>query len=550
NDPYELLSAIEHQGHRGDVRTLALSSDDTVIMSGSNSGIKLWNAKTRECIRSMPSGYALCSAFIPGNKHAIIGTKAGHLELFDLTTSEMMESIEAHTGALWSLQIRPDKKGMVTGGADKDVKFWDFQLVEEDVEGKVGITVRKLTLVHMRTLRMSDDVLSVRYSPDQRLIAVALLDSTVKVFYHDTLKFFLSLYGHKLPVLAMDISSDSTIIATASADKTVKVWGLDFGDCHKSFVAHGESVMGCQFVWGTHYLWSVSKDGSVKEWDCDKFEQIQKHEGHRGEVWALAVGRFGGKIVTGSHDRSIRVLEKTDEQLFLEEERERELEELYENVNDDQRYNRAIGSLVPTDDGTLPVEEDGVGAPGKTTKETLKAGEKLMEALDVYAEEKEKEEEYRKAVKANPSNPPPPPPRSPYIIATGESDMPADRYVLRTFERIRQADLEEALLVMPMSKLPLLVDVLSCWVAKSWNSPLCSRILSYYANTHFNQVTAMSSLRLPLEKIKNQLRTNLEVQKTIIGFNLAAIRFALRDLEDAGVKRKPSGKPRKRLIFL
>lgn len=50
----------------------------------------------------------------------------------------------------------------------------------------------------MRTLKMSDEILCVRYSPDQNLIAVSLLDSTVKVFYHDTLKFFLSLYGHKV----------------------------------------------------------------------------------------------------------------------------------------------------------------------------------------------------------------------------------------------------------------------------------------------------------------------------------------------------------------
>jgi hypothetical protein len=45
---------------------------------------------------------------------------------------------------------------------------------------------------------MTDEVLSVRYSPNGKLLAVSLLDSTVKVFYQDTLKFFLSLYGHKV----------------------------------------------------------------------------------------------------------------------------------------------------------------------------------------------------------------------------------------------------------------------------------------------------------------------------------------------------------------
>lgn len=60
------------------------------------------------------------------------------------------------------------------------------------------IKTTQLSLVHVRTLKMTDDVLAVRYSPDGRFLAVALLDSTVKIFFQDTLKFFLSLYGHKV----------------------------------------------------------------------------------------------------------------------------------------------------------------------------------------------------------------------------------------------------------------------------------------------------------------------------------------------------------------
>ena len=64
-----------------------------------------------------------------------------------------------------------------------------------------------------------------------------------QVFFLDSLKFFLSLYGHKLPVLAMDVSSDSSLLVSGSADKNLKIWGLDFGDCHRSLFAHGDSIM-------------------------------------------------------------------------------------------------------------------------------------------------------------------------------------------------------------------------------------------------------------------------------------------------------------------
>ena len=68
---------------------------------------------------------------------------------------------------------------------------------------------------------------------DKLLVAVGLLDCTVKIFFDDTLKFFLSLYGHKLPVMCLDISYDGNILISGSADKTIKIWGLDFGDCHR-----------------------------------------------------------------------------------------------------------------------------------------------------------------------------------------------------------------------------------------------------------------------------------------------------------------------------
>lgn len=99
---------------------------------------------------------------------------------------------------------------------------------------------KRLTLAHTRTLQMSEDVLCVKLSQDSRFLAVSLLDNTVKVFFADTLKFFLSLYGHKLPVLCMDISTDGTLLVTGSADRNCKLWGLDFGDCHKSIFAHDD----------------------------------------------------------------------------------------------------------------------------------------------------------------------------------------------------------------------------------------------------------------------------------------------------------------------
>lgn len=327
---------VELPGHRADIRSLALSLDDRMLASASNGGLKIWNVRTRSCIRTFECGYALCCSFLPGDKIVVVGTKTGDLELFDVASATMIDTIKAHEGAVWSLHVHPDGRSIVSGGADKSAKFWNFEVVQEEIPGTKRTTPR-LRLSHTRTLKVADDILSVRLSPDSRLLAVALLDNTVKVFFVDSLKLFLNLYGHKLPVLSMDISFDSKLIVTCSADKNVRLWGLDFGDCHKAFFGHQDSILQVAFVphnqdGNGHHFFSSSKDRMIKYWDGDKFEQIQRLDGHHGEVWALAVSRTGDFLVSASHDKSIRVWQQTDEQIFLEEEREKELEELYEST--------------------------------------------------------------------------------------------------------------------------------------------------------------------------------------------------------------------------
>ncbi|KAH9943346.1 WD-repeat-containing protein [Epithele typhae] len=525
DDPPEAsrIFSVDIPGHRSDVRTLCLSSDDGLLASASNGSLKIWNMKTIACIRTMDCGYAICSTFLPGDRQVAVGTKSGEILIYDIASSTLVDTLQAHSGTVWSIHVRPDETGLVSGSADKDVKFWDFERKPANSENPRGTHL--LTLVHVRTLKMTDDVLSVRYSPNGKLLAVALLDSTVKVFYQDTLKFFLSLYGHKLPVLSMDISGDSKLIVTCSADKNVKIWGLDFGDCHKSLFAHDESVMQVAFERNdtrdlentkpSHYFWTVGKDKMVKYWDGDRFENIQKLEGHHSEVWALAVSHHGKFVVTGSHDKSIRVWEKLDEPLFLEEERERELEALYETGIADSlnREDAPIGSGAPGADPAAAGAAE-TGAVSKQTTETLMAGERIMEALDLADNELEQTREYEEALHKGGLAPgTAPPPRHPILAA---------------YDRVNGTALYDALLVLPFGKVVSLMRYLNHWAQKEWNIVLTARIIFFLLKTHHHQIVANRVMRTALIPLRRSLRDGLRRQKETIGYNLAALRFVQR----------------------
>jgi U3 small nucleolar RNA-associated protein 12 len=89
----------------------------------------------------------------------------------------------SHVVQVWSVVALPDSSGFVSCSADHDVKFWEWEVTTDApaAGAAAGPGARRLSARHVRTLKMADDVLCARISPDGRLLAVSLLDSTIQV---------------------------------------------------------------------------------------------------------------------------------------------------------------------------------------------------------------------------------------------------------------------------------------------------------------------------------------------------------------------------------
>lgn len=47
--------------------------------------------------------------------------------MYDIASAALVESVKAHGATVWSLHVRGDGGALVSGSADKDVKFWEFE---------------------------------------------------------------------------------------------------------------------------------------------------------------------------------------------------------------------------------------------------------------------------------------------------------------------------------------------------------------------------------------------------------------------------------------
>jgi U3 small nucleolar RNA-associated protein 12 len=155
--------------------------------------------------------------YVTGDRHLVVGAKSGALSVYDIATGALIETFsEAHDKHITSLTLSPDavsccfnnfidfifvQKGFASASHDKTVRLWNFELKTFD-DGEGGNS-KRLTLVHTRTLQLSEDALCVKYSADGKYIVVALLDNTARAFFEDTfnVRIFLYILSHNFAVL-------------------------------------------------------------------------------------------------------------------------------------------------------------------------------------------------------------------------------------------------------------------------------------------------------------------------------------------------------------
>jgi len=326
---------------------------------------------------------------------------------------------------------------------------------------------------------------------------------------------------------------------TGGADKAIKIWGLDFGDCHRSLHAHDESVMCVQFVRDTHYFFSSGKDKVIKFWDADRFEQILSLPAHHAEVWTVCPSRSGDVLVSVSRDRSLRLWRRTDEQVFVEEEREAELETLFEQGVEKQQQQQEAEEAEAEGLGLEggPAE---VGSAGRRTLESVKGAERVLEGLKTLDEEADRRAEFAEAHKqwelraaaaaASGAQPPKEPALVPNLLLL---NLDEGAYLLKALASVRPGELDQALLLLPFDAVHKLLKRLLPLLLAAPHAELMARCVLFLLKVHHKTIVSNRSLLQLLHKLDRALRGRLEREQATLGYNLAAMRFVRSSVEQA-----------------
>ncbi|HSS52487.1 MAG TPA: NB-ARC domain-containing protein [Thermoanaerobaculia bacterium] len=189
-----------------------------LAVSADGPALRLWDLETSETLNSLEGHTAGVTALaLVGARHVLSGARDKTLRLWDLSTGRALRTFEGHKDWISALAV-VDANRALSGACDGTVRLWDLETGEtlRTFEGhRHGITALALPDAH-------------RVLTAQRVLS-ASQDGTLRLWNLETGKSLRTLTGHTGWITALAILSAHRAVS-AALDGTLRLWDLDRGE--------------------------------------------------------------------------------------------------------------------------------------------------------------------------------------------------------------------------------------------------------------------------------------------------------------------------------
>src|SRR6266850_2327626 len=304
-------------GHSGQVLSLAFTSDNKLLASGSvDKTIVLWDPATGNQLRTLKghNGTVGAIAFSPDDKLLASGSADNTIKIWDVAGVREKQTMTGHTLYVSSVAFSPDGKMLASGSGDQTAKLWDIATGRElrtlvagpttmaglavsvafSRDGKTLATGAQL--VKLWDVRSGNEIRTIKVTesnaPMERPIAFSY-DGSMLATGGGGVKLWDVATGKALRTLpgdarALSFSPDQKTLA--GSDRTeIKLWNISTGQELQTVAGSQLGVDSVAFNADGKLLAVGNSDNTVVLWDSDKRQQARVLRGHVSAIADVAV---------------------------------------------------------------------------------------------------------------------------------------------------------------------------------------------------------------------------------------------------------------------
>ncbi len=252
----------------------------------------------KDAIARFGKGFAFDYAYSPDGKKIAVASTIG-VWLYDTETKLEKNFLTGHKGYVKDVIFNPNGETFVTIGGGvlnspydpAEAKLWNLkseELISYLIEVTDPVDESKIS--------------SVVFSPDGKTVAIALNDSTIRLFDGITGEPKSTIKGHRYQVLMF--SPDSKTLACGSGEM-IRLLDVTTGVLQTEFAAHANSVKSINYSADAKMIVSHGEDSNVIMWDAETGAFLSIYKSNMKEISSVDYSREGNSLVVLGSDNTI-----------------------------------------------------------------------------------------------------------------------------------------------------------------------------------------------------------------------------------------------------
>ncbi|MBD2097498.1 serine/threonine protein kinase [Trichocoleus sp. FACHB-591] len=292
-------------GHSRWVRSLAISPDSRVLVSGSGDRtVKIWDLTTGQLSQTLlgHEHWVRSVAISPDGELVASASNDKTVKIWQLSTGKLLQTLSGHSDWVRAVTFSPDSQYLASGSQDKSIKLWQVatgQLLQTLVGHEHWVLAIALAT---GTVNAS--------TTKQPLLVSGSRDTSIKIWQLNTQRLLHTLTGHDEPVTSLVLSSNGQLLVSGSQDKTIKVWQLENQILLRTLTGHADAVNAVTLSPDGQLLVSGSQDKTIKVWQFDTGTLLETLVGHVAWIWSVAISADGQTIASAGDDGSIKIWQR------------------------------------------------------------------------------------------------------------------------------------------------------------------------------------------------------------------------------------------------